>query len=74
MNPTDLRQAVVTSTFFKGVSEERQQAAFDFVKWMTDDERVAQWSIDTGYVATRPSAYDTERMQEYAKKNSRTAL
>ena len=53
---------------FKGVSEERQQAAFDFVKWMTDDERVAQWSIDTGYVATRPSAYDTERMQEYAKE------
>ena len=53
---------------FKGVSEERQQAAFDFVKWMTDDERVAQWSIDTGYVATRPSAYNTERMQEYAKE------
>ena len=53
---------------FKGVSEERQQAAFDFIKWMTDDERVAQWSIDTGYIATRPSAYDTERMQEYAKE------
>ena len=53
---------------FKGVSEERQQAAFDFIKWMTDDERVAQWSIDTGYVAIRPSAYDTERMQEYAKE------
>lgn len=53
---------------FKGVSKERQQAAFDFIKWMTDDERVAQWSIDTGYVATRPSAYDTERMQEYAKE------
>lgn len=53
---------------FKGVSEERQQAAFDFIKWMTDDERVAQWSIDTGYVATRLSAYDTERMQEYAKE------
>lgn len=53
---------------FKGVSKERQQAAFDFIKWMTDDARVAQWSIDTGYVATRPSAYDTERMQEYAKE------
>lgn len=52
---------------FKGISEERQQAAFDFIKWMTADERVAQWSIDTGYVATRPSAYETERMKEYAK-------
>lgn len=53
---------------FKGVSEERQQAAFEFIKWMTDDERVAQWSIDTGYVATRPSAYETERMKAYAEE------
>lgn len=53
---------------FKGVSEERQKAAFDFIKWMTDDERVAQWSIDTGYVATRPSAYETERMKTYAEE------
>ncbi len=53
---------------FKGVSEERQQAAFDFIKWMTDDERVAQWSIDTGYVATRPSAYETDRMKQYAEE------
>lgn len=53
---------------FKGVSEERQQAAFDFIRWMTDDERVAQWSIDTGYVATRPSAYETERMKAYAEE------
>lgn len=53
---------------FKGVSEERQQAAFDFIKWMTDDERVAQWSIDTGYVATRPSAYETDRMKAYAEE------
>ena len=53
---------------FKGVSEERQKAAFEFIKWMTDDERVAQWSIDTGYVATRPSAYETERMKAYAEE------
>lgn len=53
---------------FKGISEERQQAAFEFIKWMTDDERVAQWSIDTGYVATRPSAYETERMKVYAEE------
>lgn len=53
---------------FKGISEERQKAAFEFIKWMTDDERVAQWSIDTGYVATRPTAYDTERMKAYAEE------
>ena len=53
---------------FKGISEERQKAAFEFIKWMTDDERVAQWSIDTGYVATRPGAYETERMKAYAEE------
>lgn len=52
---------------FKGVPEEQTQAAFTFIKWMTSDpERVAQWSIDTGYVATRPEAYETQRMKEYA--------
>lgn len=35
---------------------------------MTDDERVAQWSIDTGYVATRPAAYETERMKAYSEE------
>lgn len=51
---------------FKGVEEEKTAAAFDFIQWMTNDpERVAQWSIDTGYVATRPEAYETERMKTY---------
>ena len=53
---------------FKGVPEEQTQAAFTFVKWMTSDpDRVAQWSIDTGYVATRPEAYQTERMIKYVE-------
>lgn len=51
---------------FKGVPEEETEAAYTFIKWMTSDpERVAQWSIDTGYVATRPEAYETQRMIEY---------
>ncbi len=53
---------------FKGVPEEQTQAAFTFIKWMTSDpERVAQWSIDTGYVATRPEAYQTDRMIKYVE-------
>ncbi len=51
---------------FKGVPEEQTAAAFDFIKWMTSDpERVAQWSIDTGYVAPRPEAYETQLMMDY---------
>ena len=52
---------------FKGVPKEETEAAYTFIKWMTNNpERVAQWSIDTGYVATRPEAYETERMKKYA--------
>ncbi|WP_078551433.1 ABC transporter substrate-binding protein [Bacillus alkalicellulosilyticus] len=50
---------------FKDVPEEKQQAAWKFVNWVTQPERAAQWSIDTGYVATSVSAYETQLMKEY---------
>jgi len=34
----------------------------------SNPDRVAQWSIDTGYVATRPAAYETQRMKDYVAK------
>ena len=43
-----------------------QEAAFRFIKWITSPERAAQWSIDTGYVAVRPDAYETAAMKKYA--------
>ena len=49
------------------ITPEMTEAAFTFVKWMTSDmDRVAQWSIDTGYCATRPEAYATDLLQSYA--------
>ncbi|WP_282940626.1 ABC transporter substrate-binding protein [Paenibacillus sp. RC67] len=53
---------------FKGTSEERHKASWIFVRWMTEPERVAQWSMDTGYVAVRKSAYDTDRMKSYTQQ------
>ncbi|MFR6947675.1 ABC transporter substrate-binding protein, partial [Streptococcus pneumoniae] len=52
---------------FKDKPEENQRAAWEFVKWMTTPERIAQWSIDTGYVAPRKSAYETDVMKQYVK-------
>jgi len=49
----------------KKASAAEQQAAFRFIKWVTSPERAAQWSIDTGYVAVRPDAYDTDAMKKY---------
>ena len=50
---------------FKGMSEEKQAAAWKFIRWATEPVRAAQWSIDTGYVATRKSAYETDIMKKY---------
>jgi len=50
---------------FKDKSEANQQASWEFIKWMTTPEKIAQWSIDTGYVAPRKSAYETDVMKKY---------
>ena len=52
---------------FKKATKEQQAAAVKFAKWMTQPERAAQWGIDTGYVAVRPDAWKTAKMEEYVK-------
>lgn len=51
---------------FKDAPEKEQQAAYEFAKWLTQPERAAQWSIDTGYVAVSPAAYETPALKKYA--------
>lgn len=49
----------------KGIPEEKVKAAWKFIKFATAPERVAKWSVDTGYVATRKSAFETETLKKY---------
>ncbi|MFP4344795.1 MAG: ABC transporter substrate-binding protein [Anaerolineales bacterium] len=49
----------------KGAPAEKRDAAWKFVEFITQPEYVADFSINTGYVANRSSAYETEAMQEY---------
>ncbi|MCC7287192.1 MAG: ABC transporter substrate-binding protein [Burkholderiaceae bacterium] len=53
---------------FKKSTPAQQQAAFEFIRWITAPERAAQWSIDTGYVATSPAAYKTPALQKYGSE------
>jgi len=39
-----------------------------FIRWATEPERAAQWSIATGYVATRPDAWKTPTMVKYLEE------
>lgn len=52
---------------FKKAPKEQQQAAFEFAKWVTQPERAAQWSMDSGYVAVSPAAYNTPTLQKYGQ-------
>jgi len=52
---------------FKKTTPEERAAALRFIKWMTQPVRTAEWSIKTGYVATRPDAYETPAMKDYVK-------
>ena len=52
---------------FKKASPEERAAALTFIKWMTQPARTAQWSIGTGYLATRADAYESAELQEYVK-------
>ena len=45
----------------------QRQAAYRFIRWVTQPERAAQWSIDTGYVAVSPAAYATPALGAYGK-------
>ncbi len=52
-------------TISKKATPAQQEAAFRFAKWMTQPERAAQWSIDTGYVGVSRAAYDTQPMKDH---------
>jgi sn-glycerol 3-phosphate transport system substrate-binding protein len=68
MLPADKRRGAPTGGanfhIFKTATKTEREAALAFVKWVTTPERTAQWSIDTGYVATRPDAWDTALMKK----------
>ncbi|PLX18644.1 MAG: hypothetical protein C0601_04195 [Candidatus Muiribacterium halophilum] len=49
-------------------SPEQQAAAWKFIKWFTDTEQTAYWSIMTNYMPVRKSSLDTKQMKEHLAK------
>jgi sn-glycerol 3-phosphate transport system substrate-binding protein len=49
----------------KGAPKEKQDAAWKFIEFISRPEYVADYSINTGYIAHRYSAYDTDAMVAY---------
>mgnify|MGYP006287845509 CR=1 FL=1 len=56
---------------FSNHSEEKIEAAWRFLKFLTSTESAATWSVGTGYLPIRYSVLETEKMQSYLKDNPR---
>ena len=48
------------------IGQERQDAAWTFINWMVRPEQIGQWGIDSGYVAPRNAAWETDPLMSYA--------
>lgn len=51
--------------FFKSASPAERTAALQFARFVSQPARAADWSIKTGYIATRPEAYETKALKDY---------
>ncbi len=50
---------------FKDASDEQKAAAFKLIKFLTSDEILADWAVQTGYVAPRDGSWNTETIKKY---------
>jgi sn-glycerol 3-phosphate transport system substrate-binding protein len=54
---------------FNGIPEERQEAAWDFLTWLTEPEQQFDWVRMTNYVPVRQSATELPAFQEYLSEH-----
>jgi len=59
---------------FKQTTAEERKAAMKLVRFLTQPERTAEWSIKTGYIGTRPDAYRTKALEDYVATFSPAAV
>jgi len=52
---------------FKKSTPAQQEAAFKFIKWVTEPERAALWSIETGYAGVSAASYGTDALKKYGQ-------
>lgn len=58
----------------KGIPNDHVAAAWKFVQFMSSADIQADWSINTGYIAARASAYETAAMKDYLAKTPQAAV
>ncbi len=56
-----------------GAPQEQKEAAWKFIEFLTDADRAADFSVQTGYIAARQSSYESEAMQAYLAETPQAA-
>lgn len=54
--------------FFKQANDAERAAALKFARFLSTPERAADWCIRTGYIGTRPDAWETPALKAYVEK------
>jgi sn-glycerol 3-phosphate transport system substrate-binding protein len=54
--------------FMKNANDGEREAAMAFARFLTTPARAADWCIRTGYIATRPDAWETADLKAYVEK------
>ena len=52
---------------FKKTNPAERKAAVRLIKFMTNPENAAEWSMKTGYMGVSPAAYETQKLKDYVK-------
>ena len=58
----------------KGIPADHQAAAWKFMQFMTSADIQADWSINTGYIASRQSSYSTLEMTNHIAMTSQAGI
>lgn len=68
-NPSAPTADALQLVMLENSSDEEKQGVFEFMKYFTEPENQAKWSMATGYVAVRQSTQDVEEFKTYAEEN-----
>lgn len=68
-NPAAPVAASLQLVMLKGAEDKEKEGVYDFMKYFTNPENQAKWSMGTGYVAVRKSTQEVAEFKEYTQKN-----
>lgn len=54
---------------FSAAPPDKQRVAWEFIRWFTDTEQTARWSMETNYIPVRKSALATGKMVGHFKED-----